>query len=302
MEILKLQSEQTQITKRQKLDVLRTRNASLTKKIEPTLRVLSLGWGVQSFTLAAMSALGELPKLDLLIHADTSWEREATYRFAEKYTPWLEQHGLTVISASSLSARKPEKNSTSINIPAYFYGKRGPGQLRRQCTSRWKIDVVKQIVRQELDLLGLKKSPGIVEQWLGISWDEAHRAKGSFVSYIETRHPFLEAATRMTRANCIKWLADHDLEIPVKSSCTHCVYHSQANWEALKRENGPDWAQALYFDGLIRNASTKIERTLYIHPSRKPLAEAVFLPEEIGYTQSDLIAGPGCDSAGYCWD
>lgn len=34
---------------------------------KPDLTVLSLGWGVQSFTMAAMSALGELPRFDFAI-------------------------------------------------------------------------------------------------------------------------------------------------------------------------------------------------------------------------------------------
>ena len=303
---LELQSEQIdpkREEKRIKLEKLRARNlANGGKPPVPKLRVLSLGWGVQSFTLAAMSALGELPKLDLIIHADTTWERAATYKFADKWQPWLEAHGLEVVSASSLSARKMEKNSNRIFIPALFLGQRGPGQLRRQCTSRWKIDVVHQLISQELAQRGQTKKAGVVEQWLGISWDEASRAKSSPVQYITTRHPFLETDTRMTRAECIKWLTAHELEIPVKSSCTHCVYHNQANWQAMKRENGADWGQAVYFDGLIRAASTKIGRQLFIHPSLRPLAESVPLPEEVGYTQPDLIDGPGCDSAGYCWD
>lgn len=36
-----------------------------------TLKVLSLGWGVQSWTLAAMVALKELPPVDYAVHADT---------------------------------------------------------------------------------------------------------------------------------------------------------------------------------------------------------------------------------------
>jgi hypothetical protein len=302
MEDLVLQyTEPTPLSKEARKAELRRKLASV-KVPEPKLRVLSLGWGVQSFTLAAMSALGELPKLDLLIHADTSWERQATYKFAEKYTPWLEAQGLSVASACSLSSRKPEKNSTSVNIPAYFIGRRGAGQLRRQCTSRWKIAVVYQLIRQELAIRGIKKTAGVVEQWLGISWDEATRAKNSPVQYIQTRHPFLEAGTRMTRQDCVKWLQAHDLEVPVKSSCTHCVYHNQKNWEALKREGGPDWEQALYFDSLIRNASTKIGLALYIHPSRKPLIQSVPLPEDIGYSASEMFDGAGCDMAGYCWD
>ncbi|KKL22079.1 hypothetical protein LCGC14_2439070, partial [marine sediment metagenome] len=55
-----------------------------------TLRVLSLGWGVQSWTLAAMIALKELPPIDYAIHADTTHEMSNTYALAAKWTPWLE--------------------------------------------------------------------------------------------------------------------------------------------------------------------------------------------------------------------
>lgn len=58
---------------------------------EERIRYLSLGWGVQSFTLAAMAALGELPPLDAAIHADTTHERGATYAFAQKWTTWIER-------------------------------------------------------------------------------------------------------------------------------------------------------------------------------------------------------------------
>ena len=62
----------------------------------PALTVLSLGWGVQSWTLAAMAALGELPGLDVAIHADTTHERQATYAFAAQWTPWLAARGVKV--------------------------------------------------------------------------------------------------------------------------------------------------------------------------------------------------------------
>ena len=40
----------------------------------PEITYLSLGWGVQSWTIAAMAALEELPPIDLAIHADTGHE------------------------------------------------------------------------------------------------------------------------------------------------------------------------------------------------------------------------------------
>ena len=58
---------------------------------ENPLKILSLGWGVQSWTLAAMAALGEIPMPDYALHADTTHEMAGTYAHAEKWTPWLEE-------------------------------------------------------------------------------------------------------------------------------------------------------------------------------------------------------------------
>jgi hypothetical protein len=46
---------------------------------EPTLRVLSLGAGVQSSVLALLAAEGKLPGLDAAIFADTGWEPAEVY-------------------------------------------------------------------------------------------------------------------------------------------------------------------------------------------------------------------------------
>jgi len=48
------------------------------------MRIISLGWGVQSFALAAMVAKGVLPKVDAAVHADTVHERRETYELAER--------------------------------------------------------------------------------------------------------------------------------------------------------------------------------------------------------------------------
>ena len=91
----------------------------------PELTYLSLGWGVQSWTIAAMVALGDLPPIDLAIHSDTGHEASGTYAHAEKWTPWLTEHGIQVVTV------KPENNdviredwgkksgSPSIQIPAF---------------------------------------------------------------------------------------------------------------------------------------------------------------------------------------
>ena len=70
-------------------------------RTEP-LTVLSLGWGVQSWTLAAMVALKELPPVDCAIHADTTHEASGTYEHAKKWTPWLEDQGVLVVGSEQV--------------------------------------------------------------------------------------------------------------------------------------------------------------------------------------------------------
>ncbi len=54
-----------------------------------SIRVLSLGKGVQSTTLAAMSALGELPEIDYIIHSNLKWERDKTCEIGDWHAKWL---------------------------------------------------------------------------------------------------------------------------------------------------------------------------------------------------------------------
>ena len=67
----------------------------------PDLTYVSLGWGVQSWTLAAMVALGELPPIDVAVHADTGHEASGTYSHAEKWTLWLGERGVKVVTVTA---------------------------------------------------------------------------------------------------------------------------------------------------------------------------------------------------------
>ena len=114
-----------------------------TYNTENPLKYLSLGWGVQSFTLAAMIALKELPPVDFAIHADTGHEAEGTYAHAARWTPWLEEHGLNVVTVQAQNTDPTVHPSATnnltrngIRIPAYtvnpITGK--AGQVNRVCT------------------------------------------------------------------------------------------------------------------------------------------------------------------------
>ena len=240
------------------------------------MKILNLGWGIQSFTLAAMAALGELEPIDAAIHADTTHERSATYAFAQHWTPWLEVNGVTVVTVND--AEQSQKVTTHktdaafftsiINngfdwpvIPARANSQKG-GMLQRQCTQRWKIAPIRR-------WLQANRNGQTIEQWLGISLDEAERMKPSDVKYITHRWPLIER--RMTRNACIAWLARRDLEVPVKSACVFCPFHNQRMWYDMKSENGEDWRKAVAVDEAIRKVRPPYD--LFVHRDRIPLKD-----------------------------
>lgn len=268
--------------------------------MKPEIRMLSLGWGVQSFTIAAMMARDVLPRVDYLIHADTQHERADTYAFAERWTSWLGEQGLTVLTVSGGRTDVVEHAGVpSVMIPAFTTDSKTQkrGQVRRQCTHDWKIRPIRRFIREELERRGLTLRPGIVESWMGISLDEFARMRDSDVDYIVNAYPLVDR--RISRADCVAWLQEQKLEVPPKSSCTFCPYRSLASWKQLKREGGPDWEEAVAVDETIRDKRPKAE--LFVHPYRRPLADAVTIPEDEGAAQLELELGleQPCDS-GYC--
>ena len=273
----------------------------ITRKTSPKLIVISLGWGIQSWTLAAMAAMGELPPVDYAIHSDTTWEHENTYKFAQQWTPWLEGKGVKVVTVSAPEHAQKAKTGKT-DMPAFTLSPENNkgGQLRRQCTDKWKIRPMRRFIADELHRRNQSKRPGTVEQWIGITLDEFKRVKDNDVQYIANRYPLLEL--NMTRLDCLQWLERQGLPTPGKSSCTFCPYHSVTMWAELKRKGGQDWSQAVEVDEAIRN--TRPPNPLFVHPARKPLPLAVDIPEDHNATQLNMLNfednDAPCDS-GHCF-
>ena len=262
----------------------------------PALRYLSLGWGVQSFCIAAMAALREHEAPDVLIHADTTHESQGTYEFARRWTPWLREHGLDVVTTTApATGVTADQGRDSVAIPAFTLRKTNGdhGQIKRQCTSHWKIAPLRRRVRE---LLGRPTYTGAVECWQGISLDEWHRMRSSDVKYITNRYPLVDL--RMSRQDCIIWLEAHGLEVPPKSSCTFCPFHALSHWREMKRRGGNDWDTAVAADTEVRNARTQFQ--LYVHPARLPLEQAVAIPEDEGAFQTEFEFDRPCDG-GVCF-
>jgi len=221
------------------------------------VRVISLGWGVQSFTLAAMAALGDLQKVDYAIHADTTHERAATYEFADSWSWWLEASGVPVITVKA-DAAKIVNNFGGVMIPAFI---ENGGMIKRQCTDNWKRIPIRR-------WLQVHRKGERVEQLLGISLDEVQRMRDSDVKYIENVYPLIDK--RMTRHDCILYLQRHGIQVPEKSACVFCPFQNQSEWRAVM-DNPGDFIKATYNDEFIREA--RMPGRLYVHPARVPLRE-----------------------------
>jgi len=265
---------------------------------ENPLKILSLGWGVQSWTLAAMAALGEIPMPDYAVHADTTHEMAGTYAHAKKWTPWLEEHGVKIrtVQAKDPDLVKKEWRTQdggyAVEIPAY-YKDQSTGHLgtgHRQCTNRWKIVPIRQFIRTLID----KPRSASVEMQMGISLDEWHRMKDSDVKYVKNVYPLIDK--RISRKDCITWLEQHGLDVPPKSGCVFCPYTSASAWKQRKKEGGANWERAIEADLAIRNTRPNVN--LFVHSSGLPLEEAVRIPEDYGASQMEMEIP--CDS-GHCF-
>ena len=257
----------------------------------PLIIFLSLGWGVQSWTIAAMVALGELPSINMAIHADTGHEASETYAFAARWTPWLGERGVNVVTV-----RNPEtellktnaqgsKSKYSIAPPAYTLqlATGEQGQVKRECTDNWKIRPIRRHLRT---LLPKRPPAGAVDCWQGISLDEWQRMRTSDAKYINNVYPLVDL--RMSRGDCVAWLEKHELEVPPKSACVFCPFHSPTTWKKMKQTGGPDWDYAVAADEAIRDVRLAEGYQAFVHRGLKPLTEAVLIPEDFGAKQMEL--------------
>lgn len=256
------------------------------------LEALSWGVGVQSTTLAVMSVLGDLEPYDVIVTADTQWEKQETYQIRDWYKHWLEERGATIhiITAGSV---KEDGGADHIHIP--FWTQDG-GPMRRQCTRYFKIRPIRRHLREHLGYPASHPPappPQAIRLSLGISTDEYQRMKTSQVAYIKHRYP-LCTDFMMSRADCRAYLQKHDLPVPPKSACVGCPYTSPAEWARLRQESPEEFAEAVAFDEAHRKhpLDGKTTGRLYIHRDRIPLRQAPAAPAD--------DHGPLFCESGYC--
>ena len=254
------------------------------------LRILSLGAGVQSTTLALMIEQGEIPPVKCGIFADTKGEPKDVY----KHLDWLEKQLSYPIyrvtwrdlKQDILDAAQGEYKG--FTAPFYTLSEEGKkGILRRQCTADYKIKPVTQKIRQ---LLGYGKGERVkkgtkVELVMGISYDEMFRMRENRLKYVTNCYPLVEL--EMRRNHCLDWMEKNNYPTPPRSACTFCPFHSNVEWRKV-RENKEEWDEVVKMDHAIRDQekfkkskyADTIKDKLFLHNQRVPLDEVDLRTDE----------------------
>ncbi len=262
-----------------------------------TIRIGNLGAGVQSTTCFLLEREGKIAPTEAWIFADTGEEPQAVY----DHLAWLESLGSPRIIRAGLPVRLGDQlskgmNSTGqrfVSVPAYTAelddvqreGRAATGcnygQMQRQCTKEYKIDVIEQAIRKQI--IGLKPRQRFpkdvhVVQLFGLSDDEPRRIRRIKENY--ERHPWASPGFPLvdlgwTRADCVEWLRSCVPHETPRSACVFCPYRSAIEWERLKKDDPKGWGRAVAIDRALRVDGNVVNRgfdqKLYLHRSCLPL-------------------------------
>lgn len=197
------------------------------------LRVLSIGGGVQSTVEFEQSIDPECrgEPYDIYCFSNTHSEMPSTIENIERMKALCQMHGHEFVEVDS-----------HLGPISDYYISKGvvPMPASAACTKKFKIDPIKKYLRGLVDE-SLPKP--WIEMNLGITTDEAHRAKPNPTKYVLNRFPLIEKA--MSRTACVNWLLEYRPGLNIKKSgCFHCHYQSPKSWAKLRREHPELFARA----------------------------------------------------------
>lgn len=257
-----------------------------------TYRTLSLGGGVQSSTLALMSAHGDVDRVDSVIFADTQNETAETYAWLDLMEGWMADADIQMfrVTEGDLLADHLAATTRVSQAPVFV---RNPatgekGRIMRRCSRDYKVYPVRRLARQ----LMIESRQRTIEQWVGISWDESERINNKGPKYIKTRWPLVEL--RMTRDDCLQWMVDHGYPRPPRSACFWCPQASNERWVTMRDHHPVEFAKAVAADAAITaHGIPGIGGSVYLHASLTPLSEAPIDVFDDG--QGVLFDDPDCE-------
>tara|TARA_R110000824_G_scaffold183776_1_gene364807 strand:- start:107 stop:916 length:810 start_codon:yes stop_codon:yes gene_type:complete len=261
---------------------------------------VSFGGGVQSTAIALLVEQGKLPAPASWVFADTGDEPAEVYEHVEKWSKRIDLKVVVGTKTGSLLQDYIEGVDAGENPPQpplWIADPDKPGArmpMRRQCTERYKIRVIKRYLRERFDIKS-GKGPQVV-QWIGISVDEAHRMKPAGAGWYSIAWPLIDLGMR--RTDCLKLLADAGESAP-RSACRYCPYHGNDEWKRLK-SNPDEWARIVADERAI-HAAYERNGGMISGQSTKPTLHRSGIPiDEIDFDAQPSLFHWGNECAGVC--
>jgi hypothetical protein len=268
------------------------------------IRSFSFGGGVQSTAALVLQVQGRIDYDHwLFANVGDDSEHPATLKYVREVSaPYALANGITIHelhrvkrdgTSETLFGRLMRDGSRSLPIPVRMPDTGAPGT--RSCTADFKIRVIGRRLRE---LGATKENPARVG--LGISVDEIARAKPGIdpkAEYQYREYPLLDL--EMTRADCLRVVADAGLPPPPKSACWFCPFHRPLVWREMKRDEPELFDRAVELERVLNERRDTLGRDhVYLTRFGKPLDEAISPDGD----QLSLLGNEdedGCES-GYC--
>jgi hypothetical protein len=268
------------------------------------LRVVSYGGGVQSTALLVLAAQGRIDfPTFLMANTGDDSEHPATLTYvrdiAQPYAAAhsielhvLDRHMVRSGAKRTLHEQLTDPERVYAGIPARMPNG-APG--KRTCTEDFKINVVGRWLREHG---ATSETPAVVG--IGISLDEISRANNrNRHVYREVVYPLIgvgeETGLKLTRQDCANLIAQAGLEVPPKSACYFCPFHSMETWADMRRSEPELFEKAAQLEAVLNaKRARKDIFPVWLSPAMIPLRDAV------GDNQGTLLdVDPGCES-GWC--
>ncbi len=259
---------------------------------------ISCGQGAPSLYLIVLAGEGYF-NADIVIVADTGWETDMLWstgkrsdakKFFESVTkPLAESYGISAVFVRS--QKKDGMQYPPIpdlqfpgkeDIP--LFGSRG-GRLRQTCTSKWKI----QAIRQELRRRGAINAT----TYLGITIDEISRIKPNNVIWEQLSWPLVGFPIRdkwkkvLHRTEIDEDLDRRNIPFLVTTQCDGCPHKDYFRWNNNTQEKIEELA----------NFEKRWNGNQFLTSLRIPLPEALVAMKNKNYKNDFLDI---CEQ-GYCF-
>jgi hypothetical protein len=240
------------------------------------MRVFSFGGGVQSMAVMVLSAQGKLPYTHFLFAnvGDDSENPDTLDYIRDVAIPYASANNLQFVEVSwdrktheKTLYRALIEDYNDIAIPVRMKGA-GPGY--RNCTTKWKVQVIERWCKEHTGASRGSRTPVGV----GISTDESHRMRTDDPErdlYTVKEYPLIDHL--LNRSQCQRIIANAGLTVPPKSSCWFCPYKSDYDWVQLKAKKPDLFEKVIHLEDVLNEKRKKFgnKDQVFLWNKQRPL-------------------------------